>query len=248
MAAIRAIVVLLAIGVCESATISTNQLKVFENLYKSVYYNPETKQPLKCEVEDASRLPDTRIGFRGMPCACDGYSCGCCAGINITRLGLDQKACTNLTYDPREFAIKMQVTMNDMTIYTNQLSARNPPPACFSLPYIPEQLLQMCARFHDIHMPDSGSLQACMDFETRVVQSPIMVLHFDCMRINNQGITWIKPDEIEDSVIDVETSGIPGSEVYDEVNFETADSHGVTVLTTTTLSPEDEQEIGQLKL
>ncbi|XP_046601264.1 uncharacterized protein LOC107218935 isoform X2 [Neodiprion lecontei] len=245
MAAIVAILVLLAIGVCESAIINTNQLKVFEVLYKGVYYNPDTKQPLKSEIEDASRLPNTRIGFRGMPCNCEGYSCGCCAGINITRLGLDQKACTNLTYDPYDFAIKMQVTMNNMTIYTNQLSAKNPPPVCFAFPYIPEQLLQMCARFHNIHMPSPDSIHCCMDLQAKVVQAPILVLHFDCMRITSQGITWIKPDQIDSS--DDVTSGIAGSEVYDEVNFETDDSQTATVLTTT-LSPEDELLIGQLKL
>lgn len=87
-----------------------------------VYYNPLTNEPLKMEVENAARLPSTRLGFRGLPCACHELSCGCCAGINITRINFDQKACTNFTYDPSEFSIKMEIAMNDNNIYENKIS------------------------------------------------------------------------------------------------------------------------------
>lgn len=100
---------------------SVTYFTVYES-YKAVYYDPVTNLTVKSEIEDSSRLPNTRIGFNSLPCSCQDMSCGCCAGINITRIKFDQKACTNFTYDPYDFAIKMEVAMNDRKVYSNKVS------------------------------------------------------------------------------------------------------------------------------
>lgn len=39
----------------------------------------------------------------------------------------------NFTYDPYEFAIIMDMNMNENSVYQNQVSAKNPPPICETL-------------------------------------------------------------------------------------------------------------------
>ena len=73
------------------------------------------------------------------------------------------------------------------------LTARNPPPVCVPFPYIP--ILNFCIRFFDITAPNATAIHACIDFETRLSLAPILVMHFDCVRLNSSGIQWIKPED-----------------------------------------------------
>lgn len=89
-----------------------------------VYYNLTTRLGLKGELEDDGRRPlsQARISFRGMSCNCKGLTCNCCAGINVTTFNFDRSACTNFTYDPDDFAIKLAIMMNEKVVYTNSVS------------------------------------------------------------------------------------------------------------------------------
>ncbi|XP_015593819.1 uncharacterized protein LOC107267088 [Cephus cinctus] len=228
---------------CQSMVVSANVIDIF----KAAYYDPKSGVAFQGQLEDAGRLPFTRIGFGGLPCACQDLSCGCCVGINITTIKFDRRACTNFTYDPDEFSIRMDVTMNEKQIFSNGISAKNPPPLCMPLPYVPA--IDFCIRFYDVFTP-GNNLHACVDFETRIVQSPVLIFHFDCVKMGYDGLAWIKP---EGSIAAIQKPGIAGvsaePEVYDEVHFEQQDPEALLLANkTTTLSPEDEDKIGQLKL
>ncbi|XP_048513429.1 uncharacterized protein LOC105688792 [Athalia rosae] len=225
-----------------------NHIKVLE-AYKSIYYDPSTNLTLPSEIEDAGRFPFTRIGFRGLPCACEDSSCGCCAGINITRIKFDQTACANFTYDPQDLALRIQLSMNDRNVLTSMLSAKNPPPICAPLPWIPA--LEICLRFHDLTMPAKNKLQGCVDLETRFVHSPVLVLHFDCLQIGTDGIAWVKPDEVGGGsapMIDYPDPEPSEPETYDEVEFESSEAAESPGTGSTSLTPEGDDQIGQLKL
>ncbi|XP_066598033.1 uncharacterized protein [Prorops nasuta] len=217
---------------------STDSYFIDVSQYYSAYYNPQTGVGLRPELEDSGRDPlsSPKIAFRGLPCDCSGLSCGCCAGVNITMVNFDRRACTNFTYDPLDFAIKMQVSMNEREIFSNSLSAKNPPPICMPMPYLP--FVSFCIRFFDIYMPGKN-LHACIDFETRVIQNPILILHFDCVKMGNDGFQWLRPENGEKPQISEVV-------VYDHVEFENEDHEPIN--DTTTLTPEQEAMIGQLKL
>jgi hypothetical protein len=53
----------------------------------------------------------------------------------------------NFTYDPMEFAILMDMNLNENSIYSNSVSGKNPPPLCIPIPtpYIPLGL-DMCMK------------------------------------------------------------------------------------------------------
>lgn len=92
--------------------------------YDMAYYNLTTRLGLTGELEDTGRRPlvNTRISFRGLGCNCESLTCDCCAGINLTSINFSRRACTNFTYDPHEFAIKLAIMMNENVVYTNSFS------------------------------------------------------------------------------------------------------------------------------
>lgn len=92
--------------------------------FTKVFYDPNTRVALKGALEKVGREPFPGIGFRGIKCNCEGLTCGCCSGINITKLNFDQRACTNFTYSPEDFAIKAKFILNEKEIVTATISGK----------------------------------------------------------------------------------------------------------------------------
>lgn len=81
----------------------------------------------------------------------------------------------DFTYDPLEFAIKMDMTMNDNSIYQNQVSGKNPPPLCLPIPTGTIPLgLEMCVKMFNIFTP-GYNLHMCMDIMAQMQSAPILV-------------------------------------------------------------------------
>lgn len=86
-----------------------------------------------------------------------------------------------------------------------------------------------------------------MDFETRVVNSPVLILHFDCVRLGTDGIAWLKPEANGGLAITTSTQSQPDL-VYDEVNFEPQQSvSSLCGNVTYNIQNDDDDMIGQLK-
>lgn len=93
---------------------------------------------------------------------------------------------------------------------------KNPPPLCLPvpIPYIPIQI-EACARVYNIYTPGQN-IHMCFDFETKLQQASLLVLHFDCMRLGANGLALVKPGE--------NNAGLPTSteidvdgDIYDDV-------------------------------
>lgn len=75
-----------------------------------------------------------------------------------------------------EFAINMDMNMNDNSIYSNSVSGRDPPPLCVPVPTGPLPLgLGMCIKMFNIFTP-GYNLHMCMDIMARIQGADIMVL------------------------------------------------------------------------
>ncbi|CAL7936738.1 unnamed protein product [Xylocopa violacea] len=213
--------------------------------YNSMFYDPTTGLGLKAKLETFGKNPfNTKIAFRGLSCNCEELTCRCCAGINITALNFNRLACTKFVYEPDELAIKMTISMNEKDIYSNTIAARNPPPLCAPFPYLP--ILNFCVRFYDIFTV-GRNLHACIDLETRIIGQPILILHFNCVKLGVDGISWSKPGEPSNNTALGVHPQVSEPEVYDDVDFEQLDLE-VYANYTSTLTPEEEAQIGQLKL
>ncbi|CAG9861394.1 unnamed protein product [Phyllotreta striolata] len=203
--------------------------------FSSPYYDPSTRQSLRLtsvenvlvgvkqttkNTHNSPYKTVRRIGFRSNGCSCSNFLCGCCLGINLNQFNFNREGCLNFTYDPDEFAINMNVLMNNNNIYSNSFSAKNPPPLCIPLPvpYIPLQV-QACARIYDVYAPGQN-LHMCLDFETRVQQATVLVLHFDCMRFGMDGAAFLKPEDgsgLPQGPGPAGEAGQVDGDVYDEV-------------------------------
>ncbi|CAH1164046.1 unnamed protein product [Phaedon cochleariae] len=186
---------------------------VIEIPFSSPYYNPDTKKPLRMTSIENMLVNNTkyatkqagplkisqktlrRVGFRSNGCNCQALNCGCCLGINLNQFNFNREGCMNFTYDPNEFAVNMNMYMNNNNIFSNSFSAKNPPPLCMPIPipYIPIQV-HACARVFNIHTPGSN-LHLCLDFETRIQNAAVLVLHFDCIRMGLDGVAVLKPED-----------------------------------------------------
>ena len=83
-----------------------------------------------------------------------------------------------------------------------------------ALPYIPISI-EACARLFDIYTPGQN-LHMCFDFETRIQRETVLVLHFDCMRMGNDGVALVKPGDME-ILPSSTTENQIGSDIYDQV-------------------------------
>jgi hypothetical protein len=82
----------------------------------------------------------------------------------------------NLTYDPMQFAIKMDWNMNEQSIYNREVSGRDPPPLCLPVPLgtIPLPPVDMCVKMFNIFTP-GYNLHMCMDIMARYQGADILV-------------------------------------------------------------------------
>ncbi|XP_034171825.2 uncharacterized protein LOC117600463 [Osmia lignaria lignaria] len=213
-------------------------------LLNSVYYDPKTGLALKGAIETNVKNPLGQITFQGISCECKKLVCRCCTGLNETLFKIDQQSCTTLTYIPEDFAIKTSLSLNQRELVSSTISGKNPPPLCVSLPKLP--FVTICVRVFDIYTVRKN-LHACVDVETRIANAPVLVLHFNCVQVGLDGLSWGYPGSTNNVNIVQNQFLNNQTEVYDDVNFEPEDqeSHESS---SSTQSSEEEDQIGQLKL
>ena len=95
------------------------------NILNSIYYDPVTNKSLMGNVEDVGRITASSImNFKGLPCTCANLVCGCCTGVKLNFIKFDRRVCTNVTYVPQDFALQMNLLMDDKEIFSNKISGK----------------------------------------------------------------------------------------------------------------------------
>ncbi|XP_049880950.1 uncharacterized protein LOC126377301 [Pectinophora gossypiella] len=187
----------------------------------SIYYDLKTNETIRQMMPRPWYWPGwmLRLPFQGGPCQCEGLQCSCCTGIQV--YNFNRKSCANFTYNPEQLTIDMEVIMQNASVYKNTFSASNAPPFCIPIPvpYLPPGLVDMCIRLYNISIVDR-KLHVCMDIDSRIDKSPVLVLHFDCMDMGAGGVSLSKPGGSNPTPADVTATTEPqqlDSDVYDPV-------------------------------
>lgn len=83
------------------------------------------------------------------------------------------------------------------------------------MPYVPLPSVDFCAKLFDIHTPGQN-LHMCFDFETKIDRATVLILHFDCMRMGNEGVMVVKPGYEGPEMVATTESQVD-TDIYDEV-------------------------------
>jgi len=121
-------------------------------------------------------------------CGCQGYTCGCCAQMDIPKIELNQTGCINLTYLPHDYGLSFTLSLDGRVVYNSTISARSPPPVCFGVPYL-KDYASLCVKFYDLNV-DERSFSGCVMLEAelyhvRVAERELGCFHLGPFRLSN---------------------------------------------------------------
>lgn len=129
-----------------------------------------------------------------------------------------------------------------LNVAINFFTAKNPSPLCFPIPGILG--ISFCIRLYNVFTPGKN-IHACIDFETRFAHSPILILHFDCLRLGADGVAWLKPED--NGGLQTESYSPSPVPQHDQVDFESDNITQILCANATTLSPIKQNNVGQWK-
>jgi len=114
-------------------------------------------------------------------CGCSGYSCGCCAHLDIAKIELNETGCVNLTYLPHDYGIAFTLSLDGRVVYNSTVSARNPPPICFGVPYLKEYA-SLCVKFYDLDVSER-SFNGCVKLEAELYHVRVAERELGCFHL-----------------------------------------------------------------
>ncbi|XP_055375399.1 uncharacterized protein LOC129608100 [Condylostylus longicornis] len=153
------------------------------------------------------------VGER-LPCECDKGICKCCTGRALLAIGL--RGCMEVVYFPEDFAFELKMKMNDITLYRNKVSGKNPPPMCFRPPRF--YYIRACITLYDIYFIGQN-MHVCMDIGGYFEGYEVFSRSFDCLMFGDKGVKIVKPEEgypIRPTDVDIYDEDDEEIEDYDE--------------------------------
>ncbi|CAO4361937.1 unnamed protein product [Caenorhabditis nigoni] len=150
-----------------------NQLTIHTDSYKMKIFS--SKQTVKREMIHIQSKDSNG-------CQCSHGNCACCLAISVPEFR--HSVCANATYNPVSIGLDLSLGV-DGHYFTEEVSLRNPPPICFSLP-IPgaEHIAGVCVAFTKLDLDKKAKiLSGCMDFEVELIHLRALSFHLGCFRM-----------------------------------------------------------------
>ncbi|XP_068083509.1 uncharacterized protein [Anabrus simplex] len=199
---------------CVDKTVTTMKALVY-GLVFSVLVGVQAKNSTSDITPNITVTEEQLERQRATPCACAEGQCGCCTGMLLQQfnINLRQKGCVNITYDPDEFAFKMDLSINNRVLYTNTYSGKNPRPVCVPLPRVPS--VRFCVQLYNVYFIGRNA-HACVGTRVRWNDYSLYEATLNCIRIGADGVAIVTPED---------GGGLPqiGSETSEEGNDEDYD-------------------------
>jgi hypothetical protein len=114
-------------------------------------------------------------------CSCINYNCGCCAHVTVPKIKLDDTCCVNVSYLPAEYGISVTFTFDGISIINATVSAKNPPPICFGIPYL-EKEASVCIRFYNLDYTER-LISGCVRLEARLAFVLVESVDLGCFHL-----------------------------------------------------------------
>ena len=106
-------------------------------------------------------------GNGGCTCSDATYTCKCCVDVPlVTSLS---PACASVTYVPSKLSIDVAVTLNGNVVFHQSISAKDPPPVCFNIPFV--EGTQACLDIYDLYL-DKDEFKACIKLTVKWQSMP----------------------------------------------------------------------------
>lgn len=116
----------------------------------------------------------------GDACQCIEGNCACCLEINIP--DFSHSVCVNATYNPESIGLNLSIGV-DGHYFSQEISLKNPPPFCFSVP-IPGAEPTICVAVTKINVDKQAEiLSGCVDLEIELIHLRLIDIHLDCFQM-----------------------------------------------------------------
>ncbi|UMM13459.1 hypothetical protein L5515_001720 [Caenorhabditis briggsae] len=113
-------------------------------------------------------------------CSCEDGNCSCCLVIDIP--DFSHSVCVNATYNPRTIGLVLSIRVDDH-YFSQEISLKNPPPVCFSVP-VPGLEPTICVAFTKMDVdPKAEILSGCLDLEIELLHLRLIEIDLGCFHM-----------------------------------------------------------------
>ncbi|EFP12716.1 hypothetical protein CRE_29507 [Caenorhabditis remanei] len=113
-------------------------------------------------------------------CECYEGNCACCVIVDIP--DFSHSVCVNATYNPKLFGLDLAIGF-DGHYFMQDISLRNPPPFCFSLP-IPGAEPEMCVAFKNMNVDQKAQvLTGCIELDIDFFHLKLTNIDLGCFKM-----------------------------------------------------------------
>lgn len=125
-------------------------------------------------------------------CECHGDSCYCCVHADVKQINLNHTVCVVLDYLPKELGVDVKLNLDDKTLFTEEVSLRNPPPVCAGIPHL-EKYASICLVFYNITWDQKAG--GCIKLDAKLAGLTLEEINIGCFFYplhGNQEEVWQK--------------------------------------------------------
>lgn len=116
----------------------------------------------------------------GDVCLCDKGNCSCCLVVDVPEFS--HSVCVNATYNPKTVGLNLSIGV-DGHYFSQEISLRNPPPFCFTVP-IPGAEPGICVAFKNMDVDKKTEiLSGCVELDIELLHFKLIQIDLGCFQM-----------------------------------------------------------------
>eukprot|EP00111_Clytia_hemisphaerica_P020305 TCONS_00059833-protein len=138
---------------------------------------PKHNEPRQTLANYALRDFQVHLSARDNGCDCHGDSCYCCVHAEVEKIHLNHTVCVVLDYIPDELGLDVKLNIDDVTLFVEKVSLRNPPPLCAGIPHL-EKYASVCIDFFNIEWTEK--VGGCIKLDAKLAGITLEEINIGC--------------------------------------------------------------------